>query len=175
MNEIKIVITGTVGSGKTEGIKTLSGIDVISTDVKASDKVKKLKETTTIAMDYGEISLDSGEVLAIYGTPGQERFSYMWKILAEGALGFIIMVDDSRSNPLDDLCIYLDNFSAFIEDTTVVIGVTHTDGTRISSMDKYYRFLKKNHIYYPVMAVDARDKAQMENLMLALVSMLEVC
>lgn len=174
MSEIKLVFTGTVGSGKTEAIKTLSNVDIISTDVKASDQVRDLKETTTIAMDYGEMILPSGETLALYGTPGQKRFSYMWEILARGALGIIIMVDDTRRDPLDDLCMYAEAFKDVIDESTAVFGVTHLDERRISGMKKYYDFFKKNNMNYPVMPVDARSRRDVENLVLSMTAMLQV-
>lgn len=174
MSDTKIVFTGTVGAGKTQAIEALSEIEIVSTDVKASDDVKNMKETTTIAMDYGEMTLDNGDVLALYGTPGQKRFSYMWDILAQGALGIVIMVDDSRRDPVADLSIYLENFKSHIDETTAVFGITHLDNDRKSGMQKYYDFFTKNNIQYPVMPVDARKKDEVTALITAMAAMVEV-
>src|SRR5690606_19648729 len=107
-SELKFVFTGTMGAGKTQAISALSDIPVISTDVKATDEARLKKEKTTVAMDYGEIHLDDETAINLYGTPGQKRFEYMWKILADGALGVIVMVDNSREKPLEDMDVYLE-------------------------------------------------------------------
>ena len=83
----KIIIAGPVGAGKTEAIRVLSDKGVVSTEEAASDDVKKMKKTTTVAMDYGIMKLDSNEQVRLYGTPGQKRFDFMWDILSENALG----------------------------------------------------------------------------------------
>ena len=75
-------------------------------------------------MDYGEITLDDGQKLRLYGTPGQERFRFMWDIITAGGLGLVLLLDGSRPDPLADMTTYLDNFADFIESTAVVIGVT---------------------------------------------------
>ncbi|MEZ5672763.1 MAG: ATP/GTP-binding protein [Thiotrichaceae bacterium] len=64
------------------------------------DQQSSRKETITVAMDYGELTSDDGQKLRIYGTPGQQRFDYMWKILIKGALGLIILVDNAGSDPV---------------------------------------------------------------------------
>lgn len=174
MEEIKIVFTGTVGAGKTKAIRSLSEIDVISTEERASDNVGKFKKTTTVTMDYGELKLNKTQTLALYGTPGQKRFSFMWDILARGALGFIILVDDSRRDPIADLNTYLEKFKTYINETTVVIGVTHLDSNRKSGIQKYHHLFKKLNLSYPVIPVDARNKEEVRILVHSLVSMLEV-
>lgn len=171
MAEIKIVITGVVGSGKTTAIQAISEIPVISTDVDASDEVREEKETTTVAMDYGELSLDDGSVLKIYGTPGQRRFSYMWEILAEGALGFVILVNDKRSNPLDDIDIYLDNFEAHIRSSTLVVGVTHVDD-EFNGMKKYHDHMSRKGLCYPIFPIDARRSDDVRVMIEAMAAMI---
>lgn len=172
MSEIKIVITGDVGSGKTTAIASISEIAVISTDVAASDEVSAMKASTTVAMDYGELTLEDGSKLRIYGTPGQERFSFMWDILAKGALGFIVMVNDLGEKPLESLAFYLDRFSSYIETSTMAIGVTHVDVEGMRTMDKYYDFLEAKQIYYPIFPVDAREPDDVKLLIEAMASMI---
>ena len=99
----KIIFTGPVGAGKTTAITTISDIAPFSTEQTAKDETKEKKELTTVAMDYGSMRLDNGETLHLYGTPGQERFNFMWDLLTDGSLGVIIMLDDANPNPLDDL------------------------------------------------------------------------
>ena len=79
-NIYKIVFAGPVGAGKTTAIKSLSDIEVVSTDASATDDVKLMKATTTVAMDYGLMRLDNGYQVRLYGTPGQKRFDFMWDI-----------------------------------------------------------------------------------------------
>src|SRR5690625_6233998 len=86
-NIYKILFTGPVGSDKTTAIQSLSDIGVVSTEASASDDVKSLKPTTTVAMDYGLMKLPNGDQVRLYGTPGQKRFDFMWDILARDALG----------------------------------------------------------------------------------------
>ncbi len=96
MQTVKIVVTGPFNSGKTEFIQTVSEIDVVSTERRISSEAERVKETTTVAMDFGRITVDEDLVLYLFGTPGQKRFDFMWEILSEGMLGFIVMVDSTR-------------------------------------------------------------------------------
>ena len=96
----KIVFAGSVGSGKTTAIQSLSDIEVVSTEANASDEVRKLKPTTTVAMDYGLMRLDNGDQVRLYGAPGQKRFDFMWDILTENALGLVLLVNAAAQDPV---------------------------------------------------------------------------
>jgi small GTP-binding protein len=96
METVKIVITGPFNAGKTEFISSISEIDVVSTEQKITDGSRVVKGRTTVAMDFGRITVDDGLVLHLFGTPGQKRFDFMWDILSEGMLGFVVLVDSSR-------------------------------------------------------------------------------
>ena len=174
MAELKIVFTGCVSAGKTAAISSISEVPIITTDVKATDYVAQDKETTTVAMDYGEMTLEDGVVMKLYGTPGQKRFEYMWKILANGALGIIILVDNRRDDPLADLALYMENFKHFIDDSTVVIGVTHCDVAAQPGIEKYYEYLQQRNLFFPVFQIDARNRSEVVVLVESLVAMLEV-
>lgn len=175
MSELKIVFTGTVGSGKTEAVYTLSDIPIIKTDVTPTDAVQNLKESTTIAMDYGELTIENG-VVALYGTPGQRRFSYMWDILAKNAMAIVILVDNSRNNPIEDLCGYIANFEKHIENSTAVFGITHLDLSNDSEkeMEKYYNFFEKQNYNFPILKVDVRKRSDVYVLVESALAMLEV-
>ena len=123
----KIIFTGPVGVGKTTAISALSDIPIISTDAQASDMTLNRKGHTTVAMDYGVLKLDENTKIHLYGTPGQERFDFMWDILTTGGLGLILMLDNTRPNPKKDLHFFLHAFKEFIVDVPVVIGVSKTD------------------------------------------------
>ena len=99
----KLVFAGPVGAGKTTAIQTLSDIEVVSTDTQATDDVRLLKNTTTVAMDYGLMKLATGDQVRLYGTPGQQRFDFMWEILSENALGLVLMLKASAPDPVADL------------------------------------------------------------------------
>ena len=81
---LKIVMAGPVGAGKTTFIRSLSEIPVVDTDEIATEDIGK--ETTTVAMDFGMLTLDEIPIF-LFGTPGQDRFDFMWEVLCEGALG----------------------------------------------------------------------------------------
>ena len=92
MQTVKMVVTGPFSAGKTEFIRSVSEIDVVSTERKISSvQEKSVKEATTVAMDFGRITVDDDLVLYLFGTPGQRRFDFMWEILSEGMLGFVVM------------------------------------------------------------------------------------
>ncbi|MEY3221016.1 MAG: hypothetical protein RIT27_2373 [Pseudomonadota bacterium] len=173
MKEIKLVFTGSMGAGKTTAISALSEIPVINTDVNATDEVIARKATTTVALDYGEMTLPDGQKLRLYGTPGQERFAYMWKILMQGALGLIILVDNAGENPLGDLDLYLKHFREDIEKTTAVIGITRMDLANKPNLAAYNDFLRNKNLQLPVFSVDVRRKHNVVMMVQALVAMLE--
>jgi len=97
MQSVKMVVTGPYSAGKTEFINSISEIDVVSTERKTTNAVEAAtKEMTTVAMDFGRITVDEELVLYLFGTPGQRRFDFMWEILSEGMLGFVILVDSTK-------------------------------------------------------------------------------
>jgi uncharacterized protein len=98
----KLIVTGSVNSGKTTFVRTISEIDAFTTDeIATEDDVVKLKELTTVAMDYGRRTIDENLVLHIYGTPGQERFDFMWDVLSVGAFGTIFLADSTDMASLE--------------------------------------------------------------------------
>ncbi|NPV67218.1 MAG: GTP-binding protein [Anaerolineae bacterium] len=108
----KIVVTGPFNSGKTAFVKTISDIDVVTTERRLTSTERGVKALTTVAMDYGRVVLD-GKTLHLYGTPGQARFDFMWEILAREMHGFIVLIDstDPASFPAAGELISI--FSAF--------------------------------------------------------------
>jgi signal recognition particle receptor subunit beta len=97
MQAVKMVVTGPFAAGKTEFIRAISEIDVVATEQKISRASESaVKEMTTVAMDFGRITVDEELVLYLFGTPGQRRFDFMWEILSEGMLGFVILIDSTK-------------------------------------------------------------------------------
>src|SRR3954464_11868719 len=99
---VKIVVTGPFAAGKTTLIRTISEITVLSTEKGITDETRSRKTDTTVAMDFGRITIDRELVLYLFGTPGQDRFDFMWEILGEGMLGYVLLVDASRAESLDE-------------------------------------------------------------------------
>jgi signal recognition particle receptor subunit beta len=173
MKKYKFIFTGTPGAGKTTAIATISEIAPIVTDVAVTDDIIQIKQETTAALDYGEITLADNQKIILYGTPGQERFKFMWEIIIKGGLGLIILLDNTRSNLLIDLQIYLDNFSDFIKQTDAIIGVTHIDDGDHEIIDHIYELLNERGEMYPVLPVDARNREDVLLLLDTLMTCLE--
>jgi small GTP-binding protein len=120
MQTVKMVVTGPFNAGKTEFIRSVSEIDVVSTERKISAISEKVKETTTVAMDFGRITVDEDLVLYLFGTPGQKRFDFMWEILSEGMLGFVVMIDSTRPETFREARSILETFRAYAPTPYVV-------------------------------------------------------
>lgn len=121
MQTVKMVVTGPFSAGKTAFIRSVSEIDVVSTERKVSAAAEKtIKEATTVAMDFGRITVDDDLVLYLFGTPGQRRFDFMWEILSEGMLGFIVMVDSTRPETFREARSILETFRAYAPTPYVV-------------------------------------------------------
>ncbi len=111
MQTVKIVVTGPFSAGKTQFIQSISEIDVIATEKKISrDDERVVKDQTTVAMDFGRISVADDLVLYLFGTPGQRRFDFMWEILAEGMLGFVVLLDSVKPETFREARSILDTF-----------------------------------------------------------------
>ena len=110
MQTVKIVVTGPFNAGKTEFIGSISEIEVVSTEQKITDGAQVVKAQTTVAMDFGRITVDDDLVLYLFGTPGQKRFDFMWDILSEGMLGFVVLVDSARPETFREAKMILDRF-----------------------------------------------------------------
>jgi uncharacterized protein len=120
MQTLKMVVTGPFNAGKTEFIKAVSEIDIVSTERKISSEIERIKETTTVAMDFGRITVDNEMVLYLFGTPGQKRFDFMWEILSEGMLGFVVIIDSSRPETFREARKILETFRAYAPTPYVV-------------------------------------------------------
>ena len=117
---VKMVITGPFNSGKTEFVQSISEIDVVSTERAISTEAERIKSQTTVAMDFGRITVDDDLVLYLFGTPGQRRFDFMWEILSQGMLGFVVMVDSTRPETFREAKSILETFRAYAPTPYVV-------------------------------------------------------
>jgi signal recognition particle receptor subunit beta len=154
----KLLFVGSMGAGKTTAISRVSDIPPISTDVTNSSRAEHEKSTTTVALDYGECLLPDGNKLLLYGAPGQERFRFMWRIVARGVVGIVFLVDNSRPDPLGDLSGFLDAFADLLDHTVAVVGVGRTSEHPAPAMEAYYDLLQARGLPLPVFAVDVRER-----------------
>ncbi|MGF1526166.1 MAG: ATP/GTP-binding protein [Candidatus Competibacterales bacterium] len=173
MSQLKFLFTGPPGAGKTTAIAAISEFPPVSTDVATTDELAQVKATTTVAMDYGAITLEDGQQIGLYGTPGQRRFDFMWQVLAQGGLGLIVLINNNQTEPLALLDDYLDAFDAFIRETGVVIGVTATDLCATPSLKDYGDHLQRRGVNYPIFAVDVRRREDVLLLVDTLIAGLE--
>ncbi len=172
-DELKLLFAGAMGAGKTSAIRAISEIAPITTEAANGDRAECDKDETTVAMDYGEITLATGEKLRLYGTPGQARFQFMWPILATGALGVVILIDNSRPDPLADLALYLDAFRALADSGAVVVGVGHMDCCPRPSLEAYAERLAALDVVVPVMPADARRRDDVLEMLAILLQQIE--
>ncbi|WP_017652184.1 GTP-binding protein [Fortiea contorta] len=126
MDILRIVVTGGVAAGKTSFIRTISEIEVVDTDKKATDETSQIKAQTTVAMDFGILNIGQNQLLHLYGTPGQTRFDFMWDILIRKAHAYILLVDAHRPEQFRYSRKIL-NFMKQRVKIPYLIGVTHLD------------------------------------------------
>jgi len=167
----KIVVAGGFGVGKTTLVTSVSEITPLQTEAlmtQASEETDDLtgtpdKLTTTVAMDFGRITLDDDLVLYLFGTPGQQRFWFMWDDLVRGAIGAVVLADTRR---LSDCFPALDYFESC--GLPYVVAVNHFDGSEVFEPEDVREALTvPPHI--PVMIMDARRRISVVETLLALV------
>lgn len=173
----KIVIAGPVGAGKTEATNILSDKKALSTEAKNSDSIDSIigdKKTITVAMDYGITTLDSGEQVHLYGTPGHKRFDFMWDILSKNALGLMLLINAKAANPMADLQDYLSSFMPLMTHNTLVIGITHAENAPADLHQRITDCLLALNTSAHVMTVDARNHTQMRQLLHTLIDRITI-
>jgi signal recognition particle receptor subunit beta len=172
MREHKILITGTMGAGKTTAIAAVSEVPPVVTDVVNTDASVD-KKTTTVGFDFGMLTLDNGDRLRLFGTPGQARFDFLWKILARNTLGLLILVDNSRPQPLQDLQTYIDGFAEQLGTLPCVVGVGRLPTHAEPSLDDYATYLGAQGLAIPLLEVDVRKRDDVLLLLDTLLAQIE--
>jgi uncharacterized protein len=126
MEIMRLVVTGTVGAGKSSFIRAASEIEVVDTDRKATDEVAGMKQNTTVSMDFGTLQFGEEMALHIYGTPGQTRFDFMWEILIERAHAYVLLIAAHRPGEFHHARRIM-NFMNQRARIPMMIGITHGD------------------------------------------------
>jgi small GTP-binding protein len=168
MQTVKMVITGPFSAGKTEFIRSISEIDVVTTDesISADSAEYGTKGQTTVAMDFGRITVDDDLVLYLFGTPGQRRFDFMWEILAEGMLGFVVMVDSAKPETFREAKSILETFRAYAPTPYVVAANKQDDPEAWAPEDLRIALrIEENVKLLPCVAT---DKESVKNVLLEL-------
>ena len=172
MREYKILFTGTVGAGKTTAIGRVSDVPPVMTDVRNSD-TSIAKERTTVGLDFGELTLDNGDRVRMFGTPGQERFAFLWKILVRNALGLVVLIDNSRPDPLADLAVYLDGFAEELRTLPCTLGIGRMGSHPTPDLDAFADALAARDFACPVLAIDVRERGDVALLIDTLMAQLD--
>jgi small GTP-binding protein len=165
---LKIVITGSFSAGKTTLIKTISEIAIVDTERDVTDESRGIKNHTTVAMDFGRITFEDGASLFLFGTPGQRRFEVMWEVLAEGMIGFIVLINGSDSRSAEEARHILDTFHEYA-DVPYVVGVTHLDEAHEPHTQVLGGIRSQLHLPDDIELIpsDVRDREDVKELIIA--------
>jgi uncharacterized protein len=160
----KILVSGPFNSGKTTFIRSISEIEVVSTERSTISSGRR--SDTTVAMDFGRITLRDGDVLHLYGTPGQERFDFMWEILSEGMLGYVILVNGADPATFEEAGRIIEAFQR-MSAAPFVVGLTRAD-RKDCMRPEAMRELVFDRRDIDIVRCDARKVSDVKGVLLAL-------
>lgn len=156
----KLVFVGDMGAGKTTAIRAISDVDPVSTEMPMNEARTDHKGHATVAMDYSSIELGDGELLHLYGIPGQKHPNFMWPLVCDGAFGIIILVDGARDDLVANVDGVLREFSQIAPDAHFAVGVTQTDRMKGFCLPSMRDELALHGHRLPVLRVDVRSAEQ---------------
>ncbi|WP_372481899.1 GTP-binding protein [Streptomyces fuscigenes] len=170
---VKMVIAGGFGVGKTTTVASISEIEPLTTEASITTVAAGVddlshtpeKTTTTVAMDFGCITIDPTLKLYLFGTPGQERFGFMWDDIVEGALGGLVIVDTRR---LDDCYAAVDYFEN--RDIPFAVALNAFDGKVDYELDQV-RWALDVSDHVPVTVFDARERGSVRDTLLVVLEL----
>lgn len=172
MHPLKVVITGSYAAGKTRFIRSISDIETVNTDyVVTLDEERDLKEETTVALDFGTIAINDQCSLYLFGTPGQERFDFMWEILSVGCLGYVVLVDSCRPKHLLETQQLMERFATLTDAPFIVAANKQDDPAALPIPYIRKRLQVADDI--PVIPCVANDKESVKMVLLTLLQHIE--
>ena len=139
---------------------------MLSTERGVTDSTRKRKAETTVAMDFGRITIDRDLVLYLFGTPGQDRFDFMWEILGEGMIGYLLLIDADREESVQEAAGILDAFRTMARVPYVV--ALNRAGADDHALVERVREQLDIPSDVAILACDATDKESVKNVLLAL-------
>jgi uncharacterized protein len=169
----KIVFIGEPGAGKTTCIAALSQIAPLTTDVGCTGELARIKETTTVALDYGELELGNEGRLLLYGLPGQSRFSFMFDVVREGLLGIVVLVDALAPDGAAGFAETLEVYAKEIRRLPTVVVLNKNPQPAESLMQRCQALLRRHDIVAPILTIDARTRAHVVRVCEVLFALLE--
>ena len=167
----KVVVTGIFNAGKTTFIKTLSDIETVDTGKATTRRdEKKIKSSTTVAMDYGRVKIDDKRIIRLFGTPGQDRFDFMHGLLADGMDGFIFLVDSTGRSGFKEAARLLALFKKF-DKVPYLLAANKSDrqGLGPEEIRTALKLPKKQ----PIVSCVATDKASVRAVVEELIAIIE--
>lgn len=171
--EHKILVTGTMGAGRTTAIGSVSDAPPIAAHVTLTDHAQ-VRQHTGIGLDVGRFALDDGVRVRLFGTPGPSRIDCLWEILTYNAVGLIILIDNARPDPLADLGSYLDGFAEDIATRPCTIGIGGLDTHPFPGVGDYAQRLVERGMLLPVVGIDVDSKEDVTMLIELLLAQREV-
>jgi signal recognition particle receptor subunit beta len=169
----KIAFIGEPGSGKTTCIAALSRIKPLNTDVGCTDELLQLKETTTVALDYGELDLDDGGRLQLYGLPGQARFRFMFDVVRDGLIGVVLLVDATSPTGFDGFSETLTVYAEELRCVPFVVALNKHVGMPAGLPEAVQMRLRESQLPAPILTVDARHRPDMARIAKMLFTLLD--